>query len=212
LSDAASARRPSGTVLIVAAPSGAGKSSLVSALLERDRSMRLSVSTTTRAPRAGEEDGREYHFVSVEQFKQRLAAGEFLEHAEVFGNFYGTSRRLIEDTLAAGHDVLLEIDWQGAQQVRRHFADAVGIFILPPSYQALKSRLVGRGQDSSEVIERRMHAAKGEIEHAREFEYVIINQDFPVALEQLTAIVAATRLRFRTQAARYAEIFAKLGV
>jgi guanylate kinase len=201
-----------GTVLIVAAPSGAGKSSLVSALLERDASIRLSVSTTTRAPRAGEQDGREYHFVSVELFKERLAAGEFLEHAEVFGNFYGTSKRLIETTLAGGQDVLLEIDWQGAQQVRQHFQDAVGIFILPPSYQALESRLMGRGQDSKEVIERRMHAAKGEIAHAREFEYVIINQDFPVALEQLTAIVAATRLRFRTQAARYAEIFAKLGV
>jgi guanylate kinase len=196
-----------GTVLIVAAPSGAGKS-----LLERDASIRLSISTTTRAPRAGEQDGREYHFVSQDAFKERLAAGEFLEHAEVFGNFYGTSKRLIEDGLAAGQDVLLEIDWQGAQQVRRHFLDAVGIFVLPPSYQALESRLVGRAQDSEEVIERRMQAAKGEIEHAREFEYVIINQDFPEALEQLTAIVAATRLRFRTQAARYAEIFSQLGV
>jgi guanylate kinase len=184
----------------------------VRALLERDASIRLSISTTTRAPRAGEEDGRDYHFVSKDAFKERLAAGEFLEHAEVFGNFYGTSKRLIEDGLAAGQDVLLEIDWQGAQQVRRHFLDAVGIFVLPPSYQALESRLVGRAQDSEEVIERRMQAAKGEIEHAREFEYVIINQDFPEALEQLTAIVAATRLRFRTQAARYAEIFSQLGV
>jgi guanylate kinase len=172
----------------------------------------LSVSCTTRQPRPGERDGVDYHFLSVAQFEQRLAEGEFLEHALVHGNYYGTSKSVIANTLASGQDVLLEIDWQGAQQVRRHFPGLVGVFILPPSFEALKQRLIGRGSDSKEVIEKRLHAAQGEIEHAPEFEYVIINQDFPEALGQLTAIVAASRLRYRTQAARHAATFRALGI
>ncbi len=201
-----------GNLFIVAAPSGGGKSSLVRALLQADQDIVLSVSTTTRAPRPGEQDGREYHFASVQEFEQLLAQNDFLEHAKVHDNFYGTSKTAVSQGLASGKDVLLEIDWQGALQVRQHFADAVGIFILPPSYETLKDRLVARGTDRPEVIERRLRAAKGEIEHAGEFEYVIINQDFPKALEQLTAIVSATRLRFRTQAVRHADLFSAFGI
>jgi guanylate kinase len=201
-----------GSLFIVAAPSGAGKSSLVSALLQGDRDIILSVSTTTRPPRPGEQEGREYHFATIAEFEKLLAEQEFLEHARVHENFYGTSKSAVSQGLASGKDVLLEIDWQGALQVRKHFPDAVGIFVLPPSYEVLRQRLVARGTDLPEVVERRLHAAKGEIEHALEFEYVIINQDFPKALEQLTAIVGATRLRFRAQAARHAETFSALGI
>jgi guanylate kinase len=201
-----------GNLFVVAAPSGAGKSTLVNALLAADRAIALSISYTTRPLRPGELDGREYHFVSVEDFKGRDAKGEFIESAEVHGNFYGTSRLWIEQRLAAGSDVLLEIDWQGARQIRAHFPGAVGIFILPPSIAALEERLHKRGQDSATVITRRILAAGAEIEHVREFEYVIINQDFPVALQQLAEIVNATRLRFHTQAARHAELFRQLGI
>jgi guanylate kinase len=197
---------------IVAAPSGAGKSTLVNALLAADPGIALSVSLTTREPRPGEVDGREYHFVSPEEFRERRSRGEFLENAEVHGNYYATSRLAIAEQLARGVDVLLEIDWQGAQQIRSQVSNAVGIFILPPSIRALEDRLRKRGQDSPRVIERRLLAAHSEIAHAPEFEYVIINQDFPVALEQLTAIVRATRLRFASQAARHAELFTQLGI
>jgi guanylate kinase len=197
---------------MVVAPSGAGKSTLVNALLAQEPSIKLSISFTTRAPRPGEQHGREYHFTSVEDFLARREAGEFLESAEVHGNYYGTSRILINDEMKAGTDVLLEIDWQGAQQVRKQFPQAVGIFILPPSIEALEERLRKRGQDADHVITRRLLAAGGEIAHAPEFEYVIINQEFATALSELTAIVKATRCRFAQQAARNTSLFAQLGI
>jgi len=201
-----------GNIFLVVAPSGAGKSTLVNALLAKDAAIQLSVSYTTRPPRPGETDGREYHFVSVEDFKARRARGEFLESAEVHGNFYGTSRVWIEQRMREGRDVLLEIDWQGARQVKAVFAHAVGIFILPPSIDALERRLHKRGQDSPQVIARRLLAAGSEIAHAPEFDYVIINEDFDRALADLTAIVTAARLRYASQAARHHELFAQLGI
>jgi guanylate kinase len=204
--------RHRGTLFVVSAPSGAGKSTLVSALLAKDDSICLSVSYTTRAPRPGERDGREYHFVSVEEFQQRAARGEFLESAVVHDNLYGTSRVWIAERMAEGNDVLLEIDWQGARQVRERFPDSVGIFILPPSIDVLESRLRRRGQDSETTIVRRVEAAGSEIAHAPEFEYVIINQDFPAALEQVLLVIQAARLRFGVQAARHADLFTQLGL
>ncbi len=201
-----------GNLFVVAAPSGAGKSTLVNALLAKDSGIRLSVSYTTRPPRPVEQDGREYHFVATADFIGVRERGELLEWAEVHGHYYGTSKIWIERQLHEGFDVLFDIDWQGAQQVRRQFPDAVGIFILPPSIAALDRRLKKRGQDEPDVIIRRLLAAGGEMAHAPEFEYVIINQDFPVALDQLVAIVDATRLRFRSQAARHAELFVQLGI
>jgi guanylate kinase len=201
-----------GQVFLVAAPSGAGKSSLVSALLEQDASIRLSISFTTRAPRSAEAHGREYHFVSRKEFEARKGRAEFLETAEVHGNWYGTSRPWIEEQLGAGRDVLLEIDWQGAQQVRRHFPRAVGVFILPPSMEALRARLEQRGQDPPEAIERRLRAALGEMAHAPEFEFVIVNERFEQALAELAAVVTATRLRFASQAARAPDLFDRLGI
>jgi guanylate kinase len=201
-----------GHVFVVAAPSGAGKSSLVNALLQQDTSIRLSVSFTTRVARPGETHGREYHFVSPEEFAACKARGEFLETAEVHGNWYGTSRPWIEQQLGQGSDVLLEIDWQGAQQVRRLFPRAVGVFILPPSLEVLRARLDQRGQDAPGVIERRLAAARGEMEHAPEFDFIIVNERFEQALAELAAIVAATRLRFASQAARNPELFDRLGI
>lgn len=201
-----------GNVLMVVAPSGAGKSSLVGALLERDPSLTLSISCTTRAPRPGEEDGREYRFISVADFQALRASDSLLEWAEVHGNFYGTPRDRIDEATRAGRDVLLEIDWQGARQVRQRFPAALGVFILPPSFDALESRLKARGQDDASVIARRLLAAGGEIAHAPECEYVIINQEFSVALDELTQIVSAARLRFSSQAVRHADLFAQLGI
>jgi guanylate kinase len=201
-----------GSLFMVVAPSGAGKSSLVNALLKQEPAIKLSISYTTRAPRPGEENGREYHFITAEQFLAKKESGEFLESAEVHGNYYGTSRILIAEQMKAGMDVLLEIDWQGAQQVKKQFPHAVGIFILPPSIAALEERLTKRGQDEPHVIMRRMLAAGGEIAHASDFEYVIINQEFAIALSELTSIVNATRCRFAQQAARNASLFAQLGI
>jgi len=201
-----------GSLFMVAAPSGAGKSTLVNALLAQEPAIRLSISYTTRPPRPGEENGREYHFTTVEDFLARKAHGEFLESAEVHGNYYGTSRILIEQQMQAGTDILLEIDWQGAQQVKKQFPHAVGIFILPPSIPALEDRLKKRGQDEPNVITRRILAAGGEMAHAPEFEYVIINQEFATALSELNAVVKATRCRFAQQATRNAELFAQLGI
>lgn len=202
----------SGSLFMVVAPSGAGKSTLVNALLAQEPAIKLSISYTTRAPRPAEQHGREYYFTTSEDFMQRREAGEFLEWAEVHGNYYGTSRLLIAEQMRLGTDVLLEIDWQGAQQVKQQFPHAVGIFILPPSIAALEERLRKRGQDEPHVITRRILAAGGEIAHAAEFEYVIINQDFATALSELSAIVKASRCRFAQQAARNASLFAQLGI
>jgi len=195
-----------GSLFIVCAPSGAGKTSLVNALLEREPDIELSVSYTTRPPRAGEEDGREYHFVSRDVFLAMASRGEFLESAEVHGNLYGTSQSWINERRATGRDIVLEIDWQGAQQVRRLVPGAIGVFIVPPSLQILRKRLTARGQDSAEVIERRLANAREEIGHVEEFDYVIINQTFDVALVDLVSIVRAQRLKLITQLDRYSDL------
>jgi guanylate kinase len=179
-----------GRLFVIAAPSGAGKTSLVKALLASEPRLRLSVSHTTRKRRPSEEDGREYHFVSVPQFKQLVARGEFLEHARVFDNFYGTARGFVEEQLRPGHDVILEIDWQGAQQVRRAMPQCASIFILPPSRRALAERLARRATDSAEIIARRLADATADMSHYREFDYVIVNDDFAQALSDLRRIVA----------------------
>ena len=196
----------SGNLFVVCAPSGAGKTSLVKALLDNDRQIRLSVSYTTRAPREGEHDGREYHFIDKPAFEAMIAAGDFLEHANVYGNYYGTSRRWIEGELAAGHDVLLEIDWQGASQVRRLFPDMAGIFVLPPSLAELEKRLKGRGTDAPEVIAKRMASAREEISHVLEFEYIIVNERFDVALQDLMSVVRAARVSRARQRVRLAKL------
>ena len=199
-----------GNIFLVSAPSGAGKSSLVNALLAKDPSIRLSVSCTTRAPRPGEVDGKDYRFLSVDAFQKMQNANQFIEWAKVHDNFYGTPRDLIDQTTQAGQDVLLEIDWQGARQVRTLFPGSIGVFILPPSIEELKERLQLRGQDSQEIIDKRIRAASDEIIHAPEYEYVIINQDFSVALTQLSEIIRANRLRYESQQARHATLFAQL--
>jgi guanylate kinase len=196
-----------GVLYIVSAPSGAGKTSLVKALLKTDPAIHLSVSFTTRPPRPGEIDGRDYHFVSRERFEAMLAEGEFLEHAEVYGNFYGTSKGSIAGDLDAGRDILLEIDWQGAAQVREHFPQAASIFILPPSFSALRTRLSGRGQDSDEVIERRLAAAAHDVAHAGAFDYIIVNDDFDHALQDLVAITRSIRLEAARQVNRHSALF-----
>jgi guanylate kinase len=201
-----------GNLFMVVAPSGAGKSSLVNALLAQDPHIRLSVSYTTRAPRPGETDGVQYHFVSVEEFMAVRDRGEFLEWAEVHGNYYGTSRVWIEAQMAAGTDVLLEIDWQGAKQIHKQFSNAVEIFILPPSLTALEERLKKRGQDADNVITRRLLAAGSEMAHAPEADYIIINEVFESALQQLRGVVEAMRLRVDSQRARHAKLFSELGI
>ncbi len=200
----------SGNLFVVAAPSGAGKTTLVRLLLEQESSVHLSISYTTRGPRPGEQNGREYHFVDTVAFQAMIARHDFLEWAEVHGNFYGTSKTWIADQLAAGHDVLLEIDWQGAQQVRKIFPQAIGIFILPPSMEELTRRLTGRGTDSADVIARRLAAAQAEMRHVGEFDYVIINDQFAQALEELRAVVRASRLSFGVQRVRHATLFERL--
>jgi guanylate kinase len=196
-----------GLLFIIAAPSGAGKSSLVNAVLADDPQLVLSISYTTRAARAGERDGREYHFVDQATFQRMLEAGEFLESAEVHGNRYATSQKQIADVRARGGDIVLEIDWQGAQQVRRIFPDAVGIFILPPSRLELERRLRARGQDAEAAIERRLAAAAEEMSHAAEFDFVIINNEFEEARRDLAAVVRASRLRLARQSERHPELF-----
>ena len=207
-----SAPRHPGRLFLVTAPSGAGKSSLVNALLKRQPNIKLSISSTTRDPRPGEVNGREYHFITETMFLEMKNRGEFLETALVHGNYYGTNRTWIEGQMAQGNDVLLEIDWQGARQVRSKFAGTVGIFILPPSIEALEWRLHHRGTDSDQTITRRLMGAGAEIAHAPEFEYVIINEDFDTALSQLEAIVTASRLTYAQQAIRHQDQFANLGV
>jgi guanylate kinase len=190
-----------GTLYILSAPSGAGKTSLLKALRERDGGMHVCVSHTTRAMRPGEQDGVDYHFLTQDAFLQMVGEGEFLEHAEVFGNYYGTSEAAVKSELKAGYDIVLEIDWQGARQVRKHFPEAVSIFILPPDQQALRDRLDARGQDSDETIQRRMNQAVEEMSHYVEFDYLVINDDFDTALTQLAAIVTAQRQCLTNQAA-----------
>ena len=197
----------SGNLFIVSAPSGAGKSSLVSAVIAEDKTLELSISYTTRPPRAGEVNGREYYFVDAGTFAAMLERGEFLESAEVHENRYGTSQKWIAGARAKGLDIVLEIDWQGAQQVRRVFPEAVGIFIMPPSPQELERRLRARGQDSEAAIRTRLVNARIEIGHAAEFDYVIINNDFEEARRDLAAVVRAVRLSFSRQSAQRPEIF-----
>ena len=196
-----------GILFIISSPSGGGKTSLVRALLEAEPEVRLSVSYTTRAARAGEADGHDYHFVTPPVFERMLDAGEFLESAVIYGNRYGTSRKWIERERAEGRDVLLEIDWQGAQQVRRLMRQVVSIFILPPSPEVLESRLRGRGQDSEEIVARRLAAARHEIAHVSEYDYVIINEDFNRAAQDLRSIIRAEQLKLARQLARNLSLF-----
>jgi guanylate kinase len=196
-----------GNVFMVVAPSGAGKSSLVNALLARDPTLCLSVSCTTRPARSGETEGKDYRFVTKEQFDAMRHQDQLLEWAEVHGNFYGTPRDKIDQATAFGQDILLEIDWQGARQVKKLFPQAIGVFILPPTISTLRERLTHRGQDAEAVIQRRIEAASEEISHAPEFEYVIINQDFSIALTELSQIIETAKLRYPRQLARHPELF-----
>ena len=199
-----------GTLYIVSAPSGAGKTSLVKALLKLMEGISVSVSHTTRAKRPGEEDGVNYHFVDTATFTAMIEEGAFLEHAQVFDNYYGTSEPSVIDQLASGQDVILEIDWQGAQQVRKRFPDAVGIFILPPSKTALRERLTDRGQDDEATIDRRMRDAESEMSHYHEFDYVVVNDQFDVALAELQAIVTSQRLHIHRQGPGLAQLVSEL--
>ena len=192
-----------GTLYVFSAPSGAGKTSLVKALLEKTDDILVSVSHTTRDPRPGEENGKDYNFVSVEIFKSMIEHDEFLEHAQVFDNFYGTSQTWVEEQLSQGKDVILEIDWQGAEQIRKLMPEMVSVFILPPSRDELERRLQGRGQDSQEIIDRRMQDAVSEMSHYGEFDNLIINDNFDVALEELRSVVLARRQRLSAQAQKH---------
>ncbi len=193
----------SGTLFIVSAASGTGKTTLVKALLENSPNLSVSTSHTTRTIRAGELDGVHYHFIDKATFIERAGNGEFLEHAEVFGNFYGTARSTVETALSLDRDIILEIDWQGAQQIRQIHPNAVSIFILPPSRDALRQRLQNRGQDSEDVITQRLNGAIADISHFVEFDFVVINDDFDTALEELHSIVQASRLRQSVQVIRH---------
>ena len=199
-----------GTLYMVAAPSGAGKSSLVNAVLARDPALSLSISFTSRGPRPGERHAEHYHFVDDAEFQRMIDAGDFFEYARVHGDWKGTARQSVEPQLATGRDVLLEIDWQGARQVRAKVPDAVSIFILPPSRQALEDRMRRRAQDSEETIARRLAAAQEEMSHYAEFDYVIVNEDFAVATEDLASVITASRLRREAQVARHARLLTQL--
>ena len=201
-----------GNLIVVAAPSGAGKSSLVNALLELDSHLALSVSHTTRAPRGQEQDGREYWFIDDAQFRAMVERGEFFEWASVHGHLYGPSRRAIESRLAAGEDVVLEIDWQGALQIKRLFTHAVLIFILPPSWNELRQRLQRRGEDAPAVIDTRLANARAEVAHARDFDFVIINALFETALFDLKTVVHSQRLKYAAQMRNRSQVFAALGL
>jgi guanylate kinase len=200
----------SGILFIVSSPSGGGKTSLIKALLESEPEVRLSVSYTTRPARGGETDGRDYHFIDLPEFERMLEAGEFLESAEIYGNRYATSQKWIEGERAHNRDVLLEIDWQGAQQVRRLLPGSVSVFILPPSLEALATRLKRRGQDNEETVMRRLAAAREEISHVSEYDYVIINDDFRQAALDLRSIVRAERLKSARQLARHSDVFNRM--
>ncbi|WP_273431559.1 guanylate kinase [Chitinibacter tainanensis] len=199
-----------GNLFVVTAPSGAGKTTLVAALLAADANVQLSVSYTTRQPRAGEVDGKDYHFVERSEFERMIHAGELLEHAEVYGNYYGTSQVWINEVINNGRDILLEIDWQGAQQVRRLFPEAIGIFVLPPSLETLENRLRNRGKDSDEVIAKRMAVAKEECGHVDEFDYVIVNEHIDDAVRDIVAVVRAQRLTLARQSVRHTGLISSL--
>ncbi|MES9970168.1 MAG: guanylate kinase [Candidatus Thiodiazotropha sp.] len=199
-----------GTLYILSAPSGAGKTSLLKALCQQDDKLHVSISHTTRAMRPGEEDGLDYHFIDQASFLAKVKRGDFLEHAEVFGNYYGTDEACVRKQLEAGEDTVLEIDWQGAQQVRQRFPEAVSIFILPPSPEVLYERLSSRGQDSEAVIQGRMREAVSEMSHYVEFDYLIFNDDFDQALGELASIVIAQRLRLSNQTLQYADAISRL--
>ncbi|MEQ6292359.1 guanylate kinase [Vogesella sp. GCM10023246] len=199
-----------GTIFIVVAPSGAGKTSLVAALLQAEPGVELSVSYTTRAPREGEVNGKSYHFVDRSRFEGMIAEGDFLEYAEVYGNYYGTSARWLRERLAAGHDVLLEIDWQGARQVRKVFPEAVAVFILPPSIAVLESRLRGRATDSEDVIARRLSEARAEIDLVADYDYVIVNDDFATARQDLISVIRCQRLQAGKQLSRHGDAIAAM--
>lgn len=199
-----------GTLFIVAAPSGAGKSSIVNACLARDRNISLSISFTSRPPRPGERHAEHYHFVDDAEFQRMIEAGDFFEYARVHGDWKGTARQSVEPQLAAGRDVLLEIDWQGARQVRAAVPDAVGVFILPPSRAALDQRMRKRGQDSEEVMARRLAAAREEMSHFDEFDYIIVNEDFDTAVDEMCAVFTASRLRREAQARRHGALIEAL--
>lgn len=200
----------SGNLFIMTAPSGAGKTTLVRLLLERDPRIGVSISHTTRPPRPGEEDGREYHFISVPAFLEKIDQNEFLEWARVHENYYGTSERWIGTEMDSGRDVLLEIDWQGAQQVRKVFPQAIGIFVLPPSMAVLEARLSGRGTDRADAVARRIAAARDEMRHVDEFDYAIINDSLQQAADDLQAVVRAARLRRANQRERHPSLFTSL--
>ena len=199
-----------GTLYIVAAPSGAGKSSIVNAVLARDPNISLSISFTSRQPRPGERHAEHYHFVGAQEFEAMVAAGDFFEHALVHGDWKGTARQSVEPALAAGRDVLLEIDWQGARQVREKVRDAISIFILPPSRGALDERMHKRAQDSEETIARRLGAARDEMSHFGEYDYLIVNDDFEEAVEETCAVFIASRLRRDRQVAKYSRLLTTL--
>ena len=199
-----------GTLFIVAAPSGAGKSSLVNATLAKEPGIALSISFTSRAPRPGERHAQHYHFVGADQFQRMIAAGDFFEHALVHGDYKGTARQSVEPQLAAGLDVLLEIDWQGARQVREQVPDALSVFILPPSRHALETRMRSRGQDSEETIALRLAAAREEMSHYAEFDFLIVNDDFEAAVREMQSIFIASRQRIAVQSERHADLIAAL--
>ena len=199
-----------GTLFIVAAPSGAGKSSIVNAVLARDPGISLSISFTSRAPRPGERHAKHYHFVGADEFQRMIDAGDFYEHALVYDDWKGTARQSVEPQLAQGRDVLLEIDWQGARQVRQKLHDAVGVFILPPSLDELERRLRARAQDSEDTISRRLVAAREDISHYGEFDYVIVNEVFERAVDEVCAIFTASRLRRDAQVARHSRLIGAL--
>lgn len=199
-----------GNLFILSAPSGAGKSSLIGALLKKHSDMKVSVSHTTRSPRPGEENGVHYHFVSVDEFKALIEKNDFFEWAQVFDNYYGTSKQAIESQLEAGIDVFLDIDWQGAQQIRKLVDDVETIFILPPSKEELESRLNNRGQDSAEVIAERMAKAQSETSHYNEYDYVVVNDDFDTALTEIETIVMAKRLSLKSQTVRHQALLENL--
>ncbi|MBQ0833289.1 guanylate kinase [Marinobacter sp.] len=199
-----------GTLFVISAPSGAGKTSLVAEILHADQKLGVSVSHTTRPMREGEKDGINYHFVSRDEFEAMISRGDFLEHADVFGNYYGTSQVWVREMLAIGRDVILEIDWQGASQVRRLIPECVSVFIVPPSYEVLRDRLVGRGTDVSEVVERRLSEAREECRHVGEFDYLVVNDGFQEALADLLAIVRSQRLQMIAQQARHRQLLTGL--